>query len=237
MKLPLSVCVASALFIASVWMADSLQASPETSKPDAAAEAKPANPMDEKAPVIAPAEILKVNEKDVVLGKADAPVAIFEYSSLSCPHCAHFHKEVLPTLKKDFIDTGKAKLVMRQFPTNKPALEGALLVRCVEPERGVKFEEVLFELQERWAFTLDSREALKKIALVGGLTEEKFTSCMEDKAAQDALYAELLSARDNLKIEATPTFFIGGETISGAREPEIFAAAIEKALAAAGSKE
>jgi protein-disulfide isomerase len=230
MKLPLCVGMAGALFVASVWMADSLQASSDAPRPEAAQQSATQEPP---VPVVPRADILRVKDRDIVLGDAKAPVTIFEYSSLSCPHCADFHAKVLPTLKRDYIDTGKAKLVMRQFPTNRPALEGALLVTCLPPERGIKFEEVLFEMQERWAFAFDSRDSLQKIAAVGGVGEQKFKACLDNKDAEQQLISDLMLARDNLKIEATPTFFIGAETISGTREPEVFARAIEKALRAA----
>lgn len=227
MKLPLSVVLSGIVFFGSVWVADTLRAAPEVKAP--AAEASK-NPLEGKAPVRARSDILKIQPNDVILGKADAPVTLFEYSSLSCPHCAHFHKEILPPLQKKYIDTGKLALVMRQFPTNAPALQGAMLVRCVTPGQGVKFEEVLFELQERWAFTLSSRDALQKIAAVGGLSEAAFNACLDDKAAEKALLEEIMSVRDNLNVKATPTFFIGEEEIDGAQEVSTFEKAIDARL-------
>jgi protein-disulfide isomerase len=232
MKLPLSVAMAGMVFAASVWMAGALRAESEAAP---AASSAQADPLEAKAPPVPREEILRLTDKDVVLGDRKAPVAIFEYSSLSCPHCAHFHKDILPELQKDYINDGKAVLVMRQFPTNKPALEGAMLVRCLSPERGAKFEQVLFEMQDRWV-SMDSRAALEKIAAVGGVTEAEFNACLDDKAAEDALLKDLMSARDNLNVEATPTFFIGKEKIDGAREYEVFAKAIDAALNAAPAK-
>lgn len=233
MKLPMSVAIAGFTFAASVWMAGALQAAPDAAAP--AGNTENEEMLDVQAPVIPREEILQVTEKDLVIGERSAPVAIFEYSSLSCPHCAHFHKDILPKLQKDYIDTGKAVLVMRQFPTNQPALQGAMLVRCLPPERGAKFEQVLFEMQDRWV-SMDSRTALQKIAAVGGVTEEEFNICLDDKMAEEDLLKDLMSARDNLKVESTPTFFIGDEQIEGAREYEIFAKAIDTALAAASEK-
>lgn len=227
MKLPVSVLLATALFSASVWVADSLRADPAVKKDEAG---KTANPLEGKAPVEAPETILKIRDNDVIMGDAAAPVTMVEYSSLSCPHCAHFHEEMLPKLKKDFIETGKVRLVIRQFPTNKPALEGAMLVRCLDPQQGLKFEEVLFEMQENWAFTMSSRDALEKIAAVGGVGKEQFDTCLDDKSAEEALLKELMSARDNLGIEGTPTFFINGTLVPASNDYQTYVAAINEAL-------
>lgn len=229
MKLPVSVLLATALFTASVWVADSLRADPAAA-PASGETAPPANPLEGKAPVEAPEIILKVRPTDVTIGNADAPVTMVEYASLSCHHCADFHKNMLPKLKKDFIDTGKVRLVLRQFPTNKPALEGAMLVRCLDPQLGLKFEEVLFEMQENWAFTMSSRDALEKIAAVGGVGKEQFNACLDDKAAEEALLKELMSARDNLKIEGTPTFFINGKLVPASNDYQAYVTAINEAI-------
>ncbi|MBY0354250.1 MAG: DsbA family protein [Rickettsiales bacterium] len=233
MKLSFSVMFACALFVGSIWMADSLQAAPDAAKKPAASGEEKAekNPLEAKAPPVAPEKILTQQSTDIVLGQATAPVTMFEYSSLSCPHCAHFHQKILPVLQKDFIDSGKVKLVIRQFPTSASALQAALLVRCLPPTQGLKFEEVLFELQDRWAFTTNSRDALLKIAQVGGVSEAQFNACLDDKSAESALLADLISVRDNLGVKATPTFFIGTDEIQGAQTPEEFSKHIQAALA------
>ncbi|MCI5048917.1 MAG: DsbA family protein, partial [Rickettsiales bacterium] len=94
-------------------------------------------------------------EDDVVIGKAEAPVTIVEYSSLSCPHCASFHEVLLPKIQAKYIDQGLAKYTSRHFPLNEPALRAAMLTECVGKDRRTKFVNVLFELQEKWAFSGD----------------------------------------------------------------------------------
>ena len=89
--------------------------------------------------------------KERVLGQANAPVTIIEYSSLSCPHCAQFHNNVLPKLKKNYIDTGKVKLVYRDFPLGGPAYIAAMMARCAKPDRYFQFLDVLFRDQANWA--------------------------------------------------------------------------------------
>ncbi len=81
---------------------------------------------------------------DRVLGKADAPVTIFEYASLTCPHCADFDEHTLPKLKADWIDTGKARLIFRDFPLDQAAVRAAQLARCAPPEQFYAFVDALF---------------------------------------------------------------------------------------------
>src|SRR5437899_1859638 len=78
---------------------------------------------------------LALTKDDRVLGKPDAPVTIIEYASLTCPHCAHFATDALPKLKEKWIDSGKAKLVLRDFPLDEPALRAAMVARCAPPGR------------------------------------------------------------------------------------------------------
>lgn len=161
------------------------------------------------------ASMLDVTADDLIIGNADAPVTIIEYSSLSCPHCANFHANELPELKKELLDSGKAKLVLRQFPLNAPALRGAQLVGCADADQRLNFTKVLFEMQAEWAFTPEFMNSLKQIAAVGGMNEEKFAACMEDKTTEEALIASTKAASEKLKINATPSFFVNGEPFAG----------------------
>ncbi len=176
-------------------------------------------------------EVLSIQPYDRVLGEDDAPLTIYEYSSLSCPHCASFHNDVLPELKEKYIDTGKVKLVARNFPTNAPALSGSLLTMCVDKEKYYPFLKVLFRMQDKWAFSLDHKDNLKKIANVGGVSNDEFDACMADAELEKEVLMIRRAAEENLDIQATPTFFINGETIQGAGTVEGFTEVIDKQLA------
>ncbi len=197
------------------------------------AEAPAAEPA--PAPQAAPAkvaEILTPRADDVVLGETDAPLTIIEYSSLSCSHCATFHNTVLPTLKKDYIETGKLLLINRDFPLNAPALKGAMLVQCAPEGQSAKFQEVLFKLQSKWAFTPDYEGALKKIAAVGGLDEAAFDACMADAELEERILAIRQEAGENLDISGTPSFYLNGAKLNVPLNSEAFKAALDEALKA-----
>ena len=173
--------------------------------------------------------LLTVGPDDMVLGSADAPVTIFEYASLTCPHCANFALQTLPQLRKAYIDSGKVKLVFRDFPLDTWALKAAMLAHCAGPDRYFGFIEVLFNNQPQWAHAEDPGAALAGIAKVGGIGKEEFDRCMSDDALKDRVSKTRFDAEKALTIESTPTFFVGGERLVGSQPFEAFQAAIEKA--------
>lgn len=181
-------------------------------------------------PVLAASTLLEVQETDRVLGDPKAPLTIIEYSSLSCPHCAHFHNDVLPEVQKKYIDTGKAKLIFRNFPLNAPALKGALVLQCVPEDKYYTFARVFFKLQEKWAFTENYLADLKTIAQVGGMKPEDFDACVNDKKREEKVLAERMRIDKELKIEATPTFYVNGEKQQGISDAASFEKIIEKHL-------
>ena len=177
-------------------------------------------------------ELLKIGENEAVLGDVDAPVTIIEYASLSCSHCAKFHTDVLPKLKEKYIDNGKVNLVLRNFPLNAPAFRGAMLLGCVDKDQYYTFAKVLFEMQGKWAFTSNFLGDLKKIAQVGGVSSEKFDECVNDEAVKKKALDDRKTADDVLDIQATPTFFINGQTIRGGSTIDKFSEIIDPILAA-----
>jgi len=194
-----------------------------------AAEDQPAQPQ-AAAPAATPAPAEAESAlPDMVLGKADAPVTIVEYSSLSCPHCAAFHKEVMPTLKSDYLDTGKVRYIQREFPLNNAALAGAVLARCLDPSRFYPFNDLLFSRQEDWAFKEDALQPLRLYARQAGLSDTDFDKCIDDEALQK----KILAVRDRGEkegVRGTPTFFINGKMLNGAPTLQAMADAIKPYL-------
>ena len=158
--------------------------------------------------------------EDRFLGKPDAAVTIIEYASLTCPHCAAFHKDILPKVKAAYVDTGKAKLIYRDFPLDQVALKAAALARCAPAERYFAFLDVLFQQQDAWASAPDPMVPLARIGRLGGLSEAQFKACMEDSALADSILASRLTGAKDMQVESTPTIFVNGKKIAGIRSFE-----------------
>ncbi len=186
--------------------------------------AAPASALDAPAPgrLVAQADSPQLSPDDRILGKADAPVTIFEYASLTCPHCAAFEKEILPQIKTAWIDTGKAKLVFRDFPLDGSALKAAMVARCAPPERFYGFIDMLFAQQTSWGTSGDPTASLGRLAKLGGMSDEKFQACLKDDALQNKILAGRLAGEKEFKVESTPTFLINGKRIVGAQPFETF---------------
>jgi len=174
-------------------------------------------------PVVADAQTgLQITQDDRVLGDPAAPITIIEYASLTCPHCARFANDVLPELKREWIDTGKAKLVLRDFPLDGPALRAAMIARCAPPDRFYAFADTFFASQDRWATTKDYREALARLAKLGGMGKDEFETCLNNTTLENRIVEQRLVASQELDINSTPTFFINGSKFSGAPTAEEF---------------
>jgi protein-disulfide isomerase len=154
---------------------------------------------------------------DHILGNKNAPITIFEYASLTCPHCAAFATDTLPKLKKDWIDTGKAKLVYRDFPLDQSALMAAKIARCFPADRYFPFIETLFANQREWAVggETSTKAALARIAKLGGMSQQQFDACASDQKISDAVLNSRLVAQNRYGIDSTPTFFINGTKVVG----------------------
>ena len=167
---------------------------------------------------------------DRALGRADAPVTIIEYSSLTCPHCASFHKETLPLIKKTYIDTGKARLIYRDYPIGGLALAAALMARCAGPKRYFGFIELLFRNQANWSTSKNPRAELARIALFGGMPEKEFDACLKNQPLMNAIRTRAKTDGEIHGIDSTPTFIIEGEKVSGAYPFDHFKKIIDSAL-------
>ncbi len=170
--------------------------------------------------------------EDIVLGNANAPVTVVEYSSLTCPHCAHFSNDLLPIIKKEYIDTGKVKFISRDFPLDATALKAAKLPHCAGKDRYYDFLKVLFKTQDSWARHDNFQEILGNIARLGGMSAETFNKCMDDKDLELVIADTRLQAAEQIGVSSTPTFFVNGELHKGIGSVEAFEQAVNKALAA-----
>jgi protein-disulfide isomerase len=164
-----------------------------------------------------------------VLGDPNAPVTIIEYSSLTCPHCAQFHTDVLPELKERYIATGKVRMIYRDFPLDERALNAATLAHCAGPDRYFGFLDVLFQTQSTWA-KADDLSALKQLGRLGGLSEDQMAACLADEELSDGILKTRLDGQNEHDISSTPTFIIEGESYAGSRSVDDFSDLIDPLL-------
>ena len=151
---------------------------------------------------------------DLAQGKADAPVTIIEYASMTCPHCANFHKTTYPALKTKYIDTGKVRFIFREFPLDEVAVAASMLARCAGGEKSLALIDVLFASQDRWAVR-DPLPALMQIARQAGFTQATFEECLRDQKLYDNIVAMRERGAKEYKVESTPTLFINGKMQKG----------------------
>ena len=152
---------------------------------------------------------------DMALGAKDAPVTIVEYASMTCPHCANFHMGPFKELKAKYIDTGKVRMIFREFPFDPVALQASMLARCAGEKRYFGMLNVLFKSQMKWAKAANPQQALGTIARLGGFTEARFQTCMRDQKLADMILQTRLDGNKKFEVESTPSFIVNGEKTSG----------------------
>ncbi|HYF21881.1 MAG TPA: DsbA family protein [Caulobacteraceae bacterium] len=157
-------------------------------------------------------------EGDVVMGRADAPVTVVEYASVTCGHCAAWNEEVFPEFKKKYVDTGQVKYVFREFPTAPQQIStaGFLVARCAGDDKYFQVVDALMRTQSVLQQTGDARAWLLQTAQSAGLTEERFNQCVGDEKALAAFNGRVEKAvKDGISV--TPTFLVDGEKVEGAQ--------------------
>jgi len=176
--------------------------------------------------------VLEVTENDFVVGDKNAPVTIIEYASLSCSHCADFHKNTLGDLKKEYVDTGKARIVFRNFPFNYPALLGSMVLRCIPEDVRYDYMNALFQLQPKWVVrdNAKSKQELYKIMQSGGMTKEEFETCTNNAELENIILQALIAAQNEFNIQSTPSFLINGYLVEGNKSIKEFRQIINKIL-------
>ena len=195
--------------------ADDIPTDGQVSVPDAPAAANPPSLLAER-----------------VLGSPDAPVTIIEYSSLTCPHCARFHTDTLPRLKTEYIDTGKLKIIYRDFPFDGIGLRASMLARCVPEERYFDFLDVLFKNQQRWSRARDPLAVLTTFGTLVGMNADDVQACLDNEDLQNAILTRQLEGQERYSIRSTPTFILNNDAdrILGAEDFSVFQRKIENLL-------
>ena len=176
--------------------------------------------------------VLNLTENDFIIGNDNAPITIIEYASMSCSHCANFHNNTLPDLKKEYIDTGKVKYVFRDFPYNYPALLGSMVMRCIPSEVRYDYMNALYKLQNMWVVRENAitRQELYKIMQTGGMTKEKFDTCLSNVDLENKILQEVIAAQNEFNIRSTPSFLINGDLLEGDKSIKVFRQILDKIL-------
>ena len=174
----------------------------------AQAPAAPATPVPADAALMASPPL-----PDIVVGQPGAACTIVEYASMTCPHCAAFHLEVYPVLKAKYIDTGKAKFILREFPLDPLAAAAFMVARCAGADKRTPLVDLLFTTQKTWAYSEKPAEALLDTVKQAGFTKESFDACLTDQKLYTSVLDMREQASEKFKVGSTPTFFVNGKKL------------------------
>tara|TARA_B100001063_G_C16696046_1_gene519892 strand:- start:137 stop:733 length:597 start_codon:yes stop_codon:yes gene_type:complete len=168
------------------------------------------------------------------IGSDEAKITVKVFSSLTCPHCATFHKNIFEKLKKEYIDKNKVKFEHHSFPLDLAALNAEKVLRCANsPEISFNLLKEIYEKQDKWAIGSDINkinELLVKIGLDFGLSENKIKNCLNNESVQEKILNERIEAQKKFKITSTPTIYLNEKKYEGKHEYELFKKQIEKLL-------
>jgi len=167
---------------------------------------------------------------DIPQGAQNAPVTIIEYASMTCTHCAAFQKETWPKLKEKYVDSGKVRYILREFPLDPLATAAFMLARCDGPEKRNALVDLLYAQQKDWAFVEKPLDALAATVKQAGITQAEFEACLKNQDLLTKVNQTRQRASDEFKVNATPTFFVNGRQMQGELPIEDFDKVIEPLL-------
>ena len=168
------------------------------------------------------------------IGDKNAKITVKVFSSLTCPHCATFHKNIFENLKKEYIDKSKVKFEHHSFPLDLAALNAEIIVRCHrDTDSRFQLLDEIYKKQSQWAVGSDIKvinESIKKIGLNSGLSKDKMNKCLDNENSQDKILNERIEAQKKYNIQSTPTIFINEKKYNGKHQYKTFKKEIEKKL-------
>ena len=154
-------------------------------------------------------------DEEFFLGNKDAKITVIEYASMTCVHCANFHKQVYPKIKKNYIDTNKIKFIFRDFPLDKQALFGSVLAKCAPKDKYFDFVKLILTNQKKWISNDDAfMNKLQHIGKLAGLNENKINSCFKDEKLVDNIIKTRSIGEKKYNINSTPSLIINEKKYS-----------------------
>ncbi|PST26383.1 DsbA family protein [Mesorhizobium plurifarium] len=211
--------------------------------PAAPSEAKPATEVAQASTPAAKVELPKSEGSvdmakllepgalpEMALGDANAPVTIVEYMSMTCPHCANFHNDTFDAIKTKYVDSGKVRFIVREFPFDPRAAAAFMLARCAPEGQYFPMISMLFKQQEQWAAAHNGRDALLQLSKLAGFTQESFEACLTNQKLLDDVNAVMQRGAKEFGVKSTPTFFVNGEHYSGDMSVDVMSALIDSKL-------
>jgi protein-disulfide isomerase len=151
------------------------------------------------------------------IGSENAPIKIKEYFSLTCGHCATFHKSTLPTLKEKYIDSGKVQIEFIDYPLDRLAVIAASLARTLPNDGYIEAIDILLKKQKQWAYSNKPLEELLSISKLFGISSKNFKKIIANIPLMQKIVDKMEKESKKFEIESTPTFIINNEhKISGA---------------------
>jgi protein-disulfide isomerase len=166
-------------------------------------------------------------------GPEDAPVTVIEYASLTCGHCRNFHLNVWPAFKEKYVDTGKVRFIMREFPFDPRSSAGFMLARCAGDDKWYATIDLLYRTQDNWARSSDGSGSLKAVMGMTGMDEAAFEACLRNEELQQQVQAVFEAGRE-FGVDSTPTFFVNGEMYKGVLSIDRFSEIVDPLIAASG---
>ncbi|MCY1741594.1 DsbA family protein [Ensifer sp. SL37] len=167
---------------------------------------------------------------EMAIGDANAPVTIVEYMSMTCPHCAAFHNNTFEAIKTKYVDSGKVRFVLREFPFDPRAAAAFMLARCAPEGQYFPMISMLFKQQQQWAAAQNGRDALLQMSKLAGFTQESFEACLTNQKLLDDVNTVMQRGAKEFGVQSTPTFFVNGEHYSGDMSVDVMSALIDSKL-------
>ena len=175
----------------------------------------------------------KIQKDLVVVGPDDAIVKIKIFSSLTCPHCANFHIEVVPEIIKKYVEFGKVQLIFIDFPLDQAAFNASKLLHCLDQKKQIKFLDTIYKDQKEWTDGSGINEInnnLKKIVENLGINTTQFNKCLIDEVISDKILNARIDAHQKYSINSTPTIIINEKKLEGSANFKNIKKKIEKLI-------